>query len=498
MKRKFLSLTLAAVLTLSPAAVFPQTALSLENTVHIPAASEGMSIVVPAALQPGDKVGIVAPANPATAERLELAIELLEERGFEVVVSDNIDVTTEYGLGDGSEQIRADAFNKLARDPDIKALFCLRGGYGAMHLLPLIDYEALRRNRPIIVGYSDITAMQIAILQNAGLVTFHGPMLSSNYGQDEAFDWLFDMLMNPSDEFPLKNIDGTEFSVINEGTAEGIVVGGNLTLISVLMGTEYELDLKDKVLFIEELNEAPYKLHRYIWQLKLAGKLDDAAAIVIGDILPDREYDDPEISLKVIFEALKDVTVPILYNVRAGHGANPFTIPIGATVRIEGNEITVAQSVVEDPDEAKNNRIVTRAEFTAMMMDALDGNLDNIGMAEPFDDVPQNSLYYAPVTNARALGLVSGAGNNKFMPDAALTVQDMLVMVYNALDKTGRLPAFQSDRWVEFDDWDEVAEYAGGPIQALAKMYELSGALNPRKPVAYAESVVWIWRMTNG
>ncbi|MCL2009448.1 MAG: LD-carboxypeptidase [Synergistaceae bacterium] len=306
--------------------------------------------VVPSALKTGDKVGIAAPAGRARPQRLQLAVDFLTEKGFEVVVADNIDADTEYGIGDGSEQARADAFNALARDSDIKAIFCLRGGYGSMHLLRDIDYEALRQNKPIIVGYSDITALQAAVFQKTGLVTFHGPMLSPNYGQQESFDLLFDMLTEPKDGFPLNNINGTAFSVFsagNEGTAEGVIVGGNMTLINSLMGTEYEIDLKDKILFIEELDEAPYRLHRYMWQLKLAGKLDEAAAFVIGDILPDKEYSDPEISLKVIFEVLKDVTVPILYNVRAGHGKNPLTIPIGARVRIDANEITVIQRVVD-------------------------------------------------------------------------------------------------------------------------------------------------------
>ena len=304
-------------------------------------------IVVPSALKRGDRVGIVAPARRAdNPERLQMTVEFLTEKGFNVVVADNIDFETDFNIGDGSDRIRADAFNALARDPDIKAIFCLRGGYGSMHLLPGIDYEALRRNKPIFVGYSDITAMHTAIYQESGLVTFHGPMLSSNFGQLESFDLLFDMLTEQKDGFPLKNIDGSPFSVINEGKAEGVIVGGNLTLISSLMGTEYELDVKDKILFIEELDEAPYRLHRYLWQLKLAGKLDEVAAVVIGDILPDREYDDPEISIKVIFEALKDINAPILYNVRAGHHENPLTIPIGARVRIDGNEITVMQRVV--------------------------------------------------------------------------------------------------------------------------------------------------------
>gem|GEM_PF-10228 len=330
------------------------------DTIQNTGTGEDMSVVIPSALRTGDKVGIIMPAGRAAPERLRFAVDFLIDRGFRVVFSGDIDLETDYGVGDGSEKARADAFNRLARNPDIKAIFCLRGGYGSMHLLRNIDYEALRRNRPIIVGYSDITALNTAIVQKAGLMTFHGPMLSSNYGQKESFDLLFDLLMNPSAGFPVKNIDGTVFSVINEGTAEGIITGGNLTLINSLMGTEYEIDLKDKILFIEDLDEAPYRLHRYIWQLKLAGKLDEVAAVVIGDILPDEEYDDPEISLKVVLEALKDVNAPILYNVRAGHGENPLTIPIGARVRIEGREIKVIQEVVEAAGEMEDGGAIIK------------------------------------------------------------------------------------------------------------------------------------------
>ena len=324
-----------------------------------PGTGEDMDIVVPTALQKGDLVGIVMPAGRAAPERLQLAVDYLIDKGFRVVFSGDIYLETEYGVGDGSEKARAEAFNKLARDPEIKAIFCLRGGYGSMHLLRNIDYEALRRNRPIIVGYSDITALHAAIFKKAGLVTFHGPMLSSNHGQEESFDLLFDLLMKPAPGFPVKNLDGTAFSVINEGPAEGLILGGNLTLISTLMGTEYEFDLKDKILFIEDLDEAPYRLHRYMWQLKLAGKLDEAAAVLIGDILPDEEYDDPEISLKVVLEALKEVGAPILYNVRAGHAENPLTIPMGARVRIDGREVRVMEEVVAPAAEKEDGLIKT-------------------------------------------------------------------------------------------------------------------------------------------
>ncbi|MCL2108437.1 MAG: LD-carboxypeptidase [Oscillospiraceae bacterium] len=333
--------------------IFTALSSTLAVTSHANLHSDFPSIVVPEPLKVGDKVAIACPArNAATISDSRFAeiVEFLEDKGFEVVISDDMfEPVTPLNVGDGTEQLRADAFNALVRDPDIKALFCIRGGYGSYHLLQNLDYDAIRQNRPIIVGYSDITAMQTAILQNSGLVTFHGPMLSSNFGQEASFDVLFDMLMNklaePELEFALENINGTSFEVVNSGVAEGVIVGGNMTLISALMGTPYELDVKDKILFIEELDEWPYRLHSYIWQLKLSGKLDQAAAIVIGDILPT----PPESHLATILEALKDVTVPILYNVRAGHDTNPLTIPIGATVKIDGATMKVVRFAAEEP-----------------------------------------------------------------------------------------------------------------------------------------------------
>ena len=172
-RKIFLFLMIFAVLS---ANIF--AAASYGGTTEIAALRSDADIVVPSPLKTGDKVGIIAPARRADdPERLRMTVEFLTGKGFEVVVADNIDYETELNLGGGSEQIRADAFNALARDPDIKAIFCLRGGYASMHLLPYIDYMALRQNRPIFVGYSDITAMHAAIFQKTGLVTFHGPML---------------------------------------------------------------------------------------------------------------------------------------------------------------------------------------------------------------------------------------------------------------------------------------------------------------------------------
>lgn len=302
--------------------------------------TEELDVLIPDALK-GDKVGIFAPANPVTPELIDQAVDFLEQRGFVVVVADDMGI----GTDDLTGQLRANAFNNLVKDAEIKAIFCLRGGYGSMHLLDKIDYATFRKNKPIFVGYSDVTAMHIAIFQQAGVVTFHGPMLVSNADQDKAFEVLFEQLMNPQEETVLKNIDETEFLVFHEGTAEGEVVGGNMVLISSLMGTDDEIDLKDKILFIEEIGEAPYKLHIILWQLKLAGKLEDLSGIMIGDIY---QCDDEEVNsgLGAIFRVFRTLHIPIVYHVHAGHAPDPLTIPLGARVKIEGNKIIVKQKVV--------------------------------------------------------------------------------------------------------------------------------------------------------
>lgn len=299
-------------------------------------------ILTPHKLRLGDKVGVIAPANTGTYDTINMAIETLERAGFIPVISD--DILCGY-LGDPTGEKRANAFNKLVADDTIKAIICLRGGYGTMQILDRIDYKKFRENRPILVGYSDITALHSAIYNRAHVITFHGPMLLSNYGQDQSFEHLFKMLTDNLESPDLKNIDLSSFKVLKKGTARGQVVGGNMMLISSLMGTDYEIDTDGKILFIEELEEPLYRLDRILWQLKLAGKFDNVAGVIIGDIY---KCDDDGLALDGILEFLdRNVDVPVIYNVHAGHDLNPFTLPLGAEVCIHDNCISLEQCVVE-------------------------------------------------------------------------------------------------------------------------------------------------------
>jgi muramoyltetrapeptide carboxypeptidase len=316
---------------------------------------ERLPILAPNALKKGDKICVLEPSRTTDyrkktmEERLPMVVKNLEDRGFEVVIYKQSFETTPLGLGDGTEQSRADCFNKAVKDPEIKAIFAFWGGYGAMHILDKIDYEAVRENIKIVVGFSDETALELAILEKAGVITFHGPMIgaSLNFKEKLCFDNLFDMLMTPKDETELHNIDdGSQFKVYKSGKCEAQVFGGNMCLIQCLIGTPYEPSYEGKILFFEEIEENDYRIHRVLWQLKLAERLDDLAGIIIGTITP-AEGETEEGLLKACFDVVKDLEIPIIYNFHAGHIKNPLTLPIGSTLKIENEKVIVKGPVVQ-------------------------------------------------------------------------------------------------------------------------------------------------------
>lgn len=311
-------------------------------------------ILTPNKLNPGDTICILEPSRTTKyreeimRERLPIVVQDLEKRGFKVIVYKDSFKTTPLDLGEGTEQSRADLFNKAVKDPEIKAIFSFWGGYGAMHILDKINYELFRENRKIFVGFSDETALELALFEKAGVITFHGPMVgtSLNYQETKTFDNLFDMLMNPKSKVELKNIDdNSPFKAYKFGETTGEIFGGNMCLIQCLIGTPYEPDYKNKILFFEEVEEDDYRIHRILWQLKLAGRLDEISGIVIGNLIPVNGKTEENL-LKACFDVCKDLRIPIVYNVHAGHIKNPLTLPIGAKIKILNNNIYIVQQIV--------------------------------------------------------------------------------------------------------------------------------------------------------
>lgn len=296
-----------------------------------------MDILYPKRLRKGDQVCIIDPANAFTEEGIRNAVHLLEAHSFRVHISEDM------AFKRGTKEERARRLNNEIENPNNRALLCMWGGYGTMNLLDNINYQALRENRPVFAGFSDITAMHTAIRQKTGLVTFHSPALYSPKRPvtSEAFELFMEMIQYPDMQRVLRNLNHEPMEIFREGTAMGKLVGGNLTLISRLMGTPYELDTKENLLFIEEIGEKPYRLHGMLYQLKLSGKLDESAGIILGSFNGCDEEGRTGSGLEAVFSVLEEVKVPVLYNARAGHICDPITLPLGAVAIIANGKMTI-------------------------------------------------------------------------------------------------------------------------------------------------------------
>ncbi|MBA4494310.1 LD-carboxypeptidase [Paenactinomyces guangxiensis] len=305
----------------------------------------------PKALQPGDTIGIVAPSSPAEPEQIELALQIFANFGYRVKLGRSVNQRNGYLAG--SDTLRAEDINRMFADPSVKAVFCLRGGYGATRMLDLIDYEIIRQNPKIFVGYSDITAIHLAIQKRTGLVTFHGPMVIELAKQSDSLSWsaLFRHLTNPC---PLGRYPGQreifQYTVTG-GTATGPLVGGNLSLLASTTGTPYEVETAGKILFIEEVGEEPYRLDRMLTQLRSAGKLQEANGILFTDC-SDCEAEEEEKSLtiqEVLYDIIQPLGVPSYYGLKAGHCIPNLTLPIGVNARLNATEgwLEIAEGGVE-------------------------------------------------------------------------------------------------------------------------------------------------------
>jgi muramoyltetrapeptide carboxypeptidase len=224
-------------------------------------------------------------------------------------------------------------------DPGIDGILCLRGGYGSMRLLHRIDYRAIQKNPKVLVGYSDITALQLAIWKNTGLVTFSGPMLApdfGNTGNGPLLRQFYRALTNPRPLGVIPLAEG-KAGVINPGRARGRLVGGNLTLITATLGTPYEIDTRGYILFLEEVDEAPYRVDRMLCQLWLAGKLQVAAGIVLGEFIrcdPAKGMESFTLP-EVLRETLGGLKVPCFYGLAVGHMARKATLPLGVKAEMD-------------------------------------------------------------------------------------------------------------------------------------------------------------------
>jgi muramoyltetrapeptide carboxypeptidase len=291
-------------------------------------------LIKPRRLSPGDTVGITAPASWGDREQMKASTSYLENLGLHVRLGNTL--SKQHGYLSGTDEERAQELNAMFADPDIKAIICARGGYGTGRIADMLDYGLIRANPKIFWGYSDITFLHAAIGQLAGLVTFHGPMLI-DLGKEDLHPLTvqnYETLVRPSVFRYTEEISPLQTLV--EGEAFGQLVGGNVSLIVSTLGTPYELDTKGKILFIEDIDEEPYRLDRLLNQLRLAGKFADAAGILICDFnncVPNKRK--MSLTLEQIFnDHIVSAGKPTLSGFKIGHCSPNIALPIGIEARM--------------------------------------------------------------------------------------------------------------------------------------------------------------------
>ena len=315
--------------------------------------------IKPKRLKLGDTVGVIAPSSPLSDEQFEKSIKSLTDLGFKLKLGKY--VREKLGYLAGTDAQRAEDLHWAFSDKTVDAVWCFRGGYGGTRILPMIDFKIIKNNPKIFIGYSDITAFHTAFYLKTGLVTFHGPVGTSEYDNFTKQNVL-NILMNPTPQYKLENSAENlknpsnlfKTEVITAGSCQGKLIGGNLSLLSAMAGTPYGLkdkDLKGKILFMEDIEERPYRVDRMLTQMLQSVDLRQCAGIALG-IFEGCNPKKDENSL-TLMECLKDrlanLGIPVGYGLSFGHINQQYTLPVGIEAAFStegGGVITLLESAV--------------------------------------------------------------------------------------------------------------------------------------------------------
>lgn len=320
------------------------------------AAAQELPLLRPKRLREGMTVGVIAPSSPAPEnETVRYALEMVESFGFRAKPGKHLFARTQYLAGTDAQ--RAEDVNAMFADPSVDAIMAMAGGYGAMRILPALDYETIRRNPKPLVGYSDITALHCALHKRAGLVTYHGPTVLSRftpYSLQEFRRVLFEPETRmrigappPFEKGPGKVDRENRITPLVPGVARGRLIGGNLTLISSLMGTPYEPDFDGCLVFLEDVHEAPYRIDRMLTQLVISGKLKRAAGLIFGKFT-DADASGNTFSLEeVLTDTAKATGIPAARGIMIGHVPDQTVTPIGIEAEFDAN--TGSLTLLEAP-----------------------------------------------------------------------------------------------------------------------------------------------------
>jgi len=303
----------------------------------------------PDRLVSGDTIGIIGPASaPKDPQKMRAAAAYLESLGYRV--ENKRDVYPTYGYLCGTDEQRLDELNYFLNLADIKMIISARGGYGTLRLLSDVDFEAARRYPKLLVGYSDITALQLALFHRSGLPSISGPMLAVEWADlDENSERLFWDIAGGGTPQPLLGPEGEALQPVRAGEVEGILLGGNLTLITRLIGTPFLPPLEGTLLFIEEVGEPPYRIDGLLAQLKLAGILDRLGGLIFGAFTDwEDSITGPTLTMKQVFDDyVSSLKCPVATGLRYGHFPVKNTMPIGVKARLTVSSDTASLSILE-------------------------------------------------------------------------------------------------------------------------------------------------------
>lgn len=286
-----------------------------------------MDIIIPEPLKEGDKVGIAAPAGPFEIEKFERGLAVIGEMGFVPVVDDDVYKRDRHMAG--PDQHRAKHLNSLFAKDEIRAIICARGGFGCLRVLPYLDYDLITENPKMLIGFSDVTALLTTLIQRCGLASIHGPVVTSlGLGDDESKARYKKVLCGDSSA----DIKPSAPVVIKQGKANGVLTGGNLATLCHLVGTEFTPDFSGKIVLLEDVNEAPYRIDRMLTQMRMADCFDNAAGIVLGSF---KDCGDGEEIVEVFEDVLGDLHIPILGGFSVGHGKRNLAVPVGVNAEVD-------------------------------------------------------------------------------------------------------------------------------------------------------------------
>ena len=304
----------------------------------------------PKSLKRGHRIGVVSPSYWLEKKSLGNAVTVFQKKDYEVQLGDS--VYLKDGPFAGTPQQRANDINQMFSDPNIDAIFCARGGYGANRVLPLLDYDLIQSKPKIFMGYSDVTAFLTSITQKTGLVTFHGPMLSTF--KNKLVPYNLDTLVNVlSGKEDIRIVEPNELksTILKSGKAIGPLWGGNMCLLGNQLGTKNQLNTDGVILFIEDVDESLYAFDRMLFHMKAAGMFENIRGLIVGELTEMKDQAIPfgKTTDEIILDVCGDLNIPIVTNFPCGHGNYQATLPISLPVELRADKNFVELFFLKSP-----------------------------------------------------------------------------------------------------------------------------------------------------